>query len=290
MFDPLTRAIEHAKDGTPTDEDAKVLATEVERLRALFTPAEEVDVEEVLRPPPRPWSQMPWRDIEAALNERPALAREVASLREDLDATRRDRAEARATLAAVEAILSGAIPVLEGLAPCASTRIPLARQRMRERDEARGGGGMPPAPRWRNCTRRFRTGGPMGTGTPGTRAPSCVGPMRSATRSPCFPIPNAGAALRGCWRRGQPTRREVAREASPWSIHPPRHVRPRHGSAEPERPTETAAPQTSARSRALSVRCDRCGAPPGEPCDKRTLGAHDYHGVRVLHTTNGDPQ
>ena len=34
-----------------------------------------------------------------------------------------------------------------------------------------------------------------------------------------------------------------------------------------------------------AVRCDRCGAPPGEPCDKRTLGAHDYHRVRVLAAT-----
>lgn len=31
MSDPLTRALAHAADGTPTDEDAAILAAEVER-------------------------------------------------------------------------------------------------------------------------------------------------------------------------------------------------------------------------------------------------------------------
>ena len=29
------------------------------------------------------------------------------------------------------------------------------------------------------------------------------------------------------------------------------------------------------------VTCTRCGAHPGEPCDRRTLGRHWYHMARV---------
>lgn len=31
-----------------------------------------------------------------------------------------------------------------------------------------------------------------------------------------------------------------------------------------------------------AVACPRCGAQPGEPCDRRTLRAHTYHQARVL--------
>lgn len=33
----------------------------------------------------------------------------------------------------------------------------------------------------------------------------------------------------------------------------------------------------------LSRPCARCGAAVGAPCDRRTLGAHPYHRVRMEH-------
>lgn len=65
------------------------------RLTRLLQPVEGVNLEDALNPPPRPWAQMPWVDVQTALDERPRLASDIVRLTNALDLVCVERDEAR---------------------------------------------------------------------------------------------------------------------------------------------------------------------------------------------------